>query len=237
MTVTAAMSIAANTVAQATDMVGQADRLPYWDSLSDDEKEFVAQNTVIRSYAKGEFLKGPNVSCLGMICILSGSVRALMISEEGREITLFRIGQGDCCIFSASCVLSQITFETEMIATEETKILIVNSNAYAKLMERNVKVKCFSYELAMERSSSVIWVLQEILFAKFDQRLARFLLNECEKSGGNEITMTRETIAREVNTAREVVSRMLKRFAGDGLIRMNRKTISVLDMEGLRSIV
>ena len=124
-----------------------------------------------------------------------------------------------------------------MIATEKTQVLVVNSGAYAKLMEQNIYVRCFSYELATERSSSVIWALQQIIFFKFDQRLARFLLSACEHSGKNEITMTKEAIAQEVNTAREVVSRMLKQFADDGLIKMNQKTITILNKTGLQRIV
>ena len=116
-------------------------------------------------------------------------------------------------------------------------MLIVNSSAYGKLMEQNLNVKCFSYELAMERSSTVIWVLQQIIFAKFDQRLASFLLRASDKSGSLEITMTKEAIAREVNTAREVVSRMLHTFAEDGLIEMENKTIRILNKAGLKKIL
>ena len=212
-------------------------KLPYSDKLTDSEREGLEQNTVIKSYNKGAFLKGPTESCLGMIHILSGSVRALIISEEGREITLFRLSPGDSCILSASCVLTQVSFETELIATEATQILIVNSGTYSKLMEQNVDVRCFSYALATERSSIVIWALQQIIFFKFDQRLARFLLSACENSSKNEITMTKESIAQEVNTAREVVSRMLKQFADDGLIKMNKKTITIMDKTGLQKIV
>ena len=212
-------------------------KLPYWDKLSGSEIEGLERNTVIRSYNKGAFLKRPTESCLGMIHILSGSVRALMISEEGREVTLFRLCSGDSCILSASCVLAQVSLETEMIATEDTQILVVNSSAYSKLMEQNVHVRCFSYELATERSSSVIWALQQIVFFKFDQRMARFLLSICESSGKNEITMTKEAIAQEVNTAREVVSRMLKQFTDDGLIKTKQKTITILDKAGLQKII
>lgn len=212
-------------------------KLPYWEKLTDSERDELARNTAIRSYNKGEYLIGLNESCLGMIYILNGSIRTLIISEEGREITLFRLKPGDSCILSASCVLSQVSFETEMIATDETQILVVNSGAYSRLMEQNVYVRCFSYELATERSSSVIWALQQIIFFKFDQRLARFLLTACERSGKNEITMTKEAIAQEVNTAREVVSRMLKQFADDGLIKMNQKTITITNKTELQKIV
>lgn len=212
-------------------------KLPYWDKLSDSEKEYVRQNSMVRTFEKGAFLKGHGESCLGMIYVISGSLRAMMISEEGREITIFRLYPGESCILSASCVLTQVSFETVMVSAEPTQVLIVNSGAYAKLMEQNINVRCFSYETATERSSSVIWVLQQIIFYKFDQRLAKFLITTCEKTGRDEITMTKEAIAQEVNTAREVVSRMLKQFADDGLIKMNHKTITVLNKNGLKKIM
>lgn len=215
----------------------EVQRLPYWDKLTGSEQEFTERHAAVRTFLKGEFLKGPDESCFGMVHILSGSVRALMLSEEGREITLFRLHAGDSCVLSASCVLSQLTFETELQATEPTRVLVVNAGAFARLMEQNVEVRCFSYALATERSSAVIWVLQEILFAKFDRRLARYLLSACEKAGGDGITATKEAIARDVNTAREVVSRMLKQFEDDGLIRTDRKTIVLTDKEALRALL
>lgn len=219
------------------DTSPEAVRLPFWEKLSDDEKELVRRSAAVRTFAKGEYLKGSVSSCLGMVTILSGSVRALMISEEGREVTLFRLGTGDACVLSASCLLTQITFETQMVAEETTQAMIVNPAVFARLMEENIEVRCYCYKLAAERSSAVIWVLQEILFAKFDRRLARFLLASCEKSGSMQLRMTREAIAQEVNTAREVVSRMLRRFCEDGLITVSGKTITVTDPEGLKKIL
>ena len=211
--------------------------LPYWDKLTDKEKEYVNTNSTVQTYEKGEIITVCDSMCLGMIHVLSGQIRVLMLSEEGREITLYRLKRGDSCILSASCVLRQVTFEVEMIAIEETRLLVINSAAYGKLMEQNLNVKCFSYELATKRSSSIIWVLQQILFAKFDRRLADFLLRICGETGSIEITMTKEAIAQEVNTAREVVSRMLKEFADEGLIEMKNKTIRILDKKGLEKIL
>lgn len=215
----------------------QLPKLPYWNKLNEGEKEFLERNSAIRSFPKGSFLKGPNESCLGMIYVISGSIRALMVSEEGREVTIFSLDPGDCCILSASCVLTQVSFLTELIATQQTQVLIVNTGAYSKLMEQNIDVKCFSYELATQRSSSVISALQEIIFYRFEQRLARFLLNKSEKTGSDEIVMTKEAISQEVNTAREVVSRTLRQFADSGLVRMDQKTITLTDKDGLREII
>lgn len=212
-------------------------RLPYWDKLSENEKDFVKRNAVLRSYEKGTVLQSCDESCLGMIQVLHGSIRVLMISDEGREITLFRLSEGDTCVLSASCVLNQITFETDLITEEETQIIIVNSGAYSKLMDENINVKCYTYELTMERFSAVVWVFQQILFARFDQRLAGFLLERCERSGKTEIRMTQEAIAQDVNSAREVVARMLKQFSSDGLIELKRGSIIIKDKAGLKNLL
>ncbi|NLB15694.1 MAG: Crp/Fnr family transcriptional regulator [Clostridiales bacterium] len=211
--------------------------LPYWDKLSETEKDFVKANSAIHSYDKDRVIQGYSDSCLGMIYVIKGSIRVLMISEEGREITLFRLNSGDSCILSAACVLSQITCDTQMIAAENIEIVVVNPQAYSSLMNKNLEVRCFTYELATERFSTVVFVLQQIIFARFDQRLAGFLLEYYDRTGLNKLKMTQEAIAVEVNTAREVVARMLKQFASDGLIEMNRGSITFKDIEGLRMLI
>ena len=213
-----------------------ARKLPYWDKLTDDEKEYTVRNTAVRVFEKGAVVHGCGEACLGMIQVISGCIRVSMLSDEGREITLFKLLPGDSCILSASCVLSQITFETQMVATEKTEITVVNSRAFSYLMENNLNVKCFSYELATERFSTVVWVMQQIIFARFDRRLADFILRQYEKTGNPEIRMTQEVIAREVNTAREVVARMLKQFVQDGIIEIKRGAIVIKDIDNLRQL-
>ncbi|MGI6742317.1 MAG: Crp/Fnr family transcriptional regulator [Eubacteriales bacterium] len=211
--------------------------LPYWDKLTESEKDFVKTNSAIQTYDKDRIIQGYSDSCLGMIYVIKGSIRVLMISEEGREITLFRLNSGDSCILSAACVLSQITCETQMIAAENIDILVVTPGAFNSLMNKNLEVRCFTYELATERFSTVVFVLQQIIFARFDQRLAGFLIAYHNRTGLFKLKMTQEAIAVEVNTAREVVARMLKQFASEGLIEMKRGSITFKDIEGLRMLL
>jgi CRP/FNR family transcriptional regulator len=211
--------------------------LPYWDKLTESEKDFVKANSAIQTYNKDRIIQGYSDSCLGMIYVIKGSIRVLMISEEGREITLFRLNSGDSCILSAACVLSQITCETQMIAAENIDILVVTPGAFNSLMNKNLEVRCFTYELATERFSTVVFVLQQIIFARFDQRLAGFLIAYHNRTGLFKLKMTQEAIAVEVNTAREVVARMLKQFASEGLIEMKRGSITFKDIEGLRMLL
>ena len=212
-------------------------RLPYWNDLEKDEKEAVTRSTVIREYKKGAYIYGMQDACLGMVYVQKGSIRVFLMSEEGREVTLFHIGEGDSCILSASCVMGEISLEVQLVAEMDTEILAVPAGTYKKLMESNLRLRCFTYELSTKRLSSVVWVMQQILFAHFDERMARFLLTEYEKTGSTKISMTQEEIAREVNSAREVVARMLRQFAEDGWIEVGRGTITLKDIQSLKQIV
>lgn len=216
---------------------GYVSKLPYWNDLEKDEKEAVARGAVIREYKKGVYIYGMQDACLGMVYVQKGSIRVFLTSEEGREVTLFHIGERDSCILSASCVMGEISLEVQLVAEMDTEILAVPAGTYKKLMERNLKLRCFTYELSTKRLSSVVWVMQQILFAHFDERMARFLLTEYEKTGSTKISMTQEEIAREVNSAREVVARMLRQFAEDGWIEVGRGTITLKDIQSLKQIV
>lgn len=212
-------------------------KLSYWDSLSEKEKTVLMRGTTGRSYQKNEYIHGFSDACLGMVYVCRGSIRVYTTSEEGREVTLFHISEGECCIMSASCVITGISLDVQLLAEEETEIMAVHSGTIQKLMDSNIYVKCFVYELAVKRFSSVVWVMQEILFARFDVRMARFLLSVYKKTGKLNIQMTQEAIAIEVNSAREVVARMLKQFASDNLIELKRGTIVLKNIDGLKKII
>ena len=210
--------------------------LPFWENLSPDEKELIKNSAVIRRCSKGEIISGCDASCLGMTLVISGELRAYLLSEEGREITLFRLGKDEVCVLSASCVISQITFDTHIVADIDSEILVVPSAVFSSIVDKNIYARCFMYEKMTERFSTVMFSMQQILFMRFDSRLASFLISECERTGKQEINMTHEQIARHVNSAREVVARMLKRFVSDGLIEMKRGSIQITDLETLKKL-
>lgn len=212
-------------------------KLPYFDHLSESQKNKIADSWSKKSYKKGEVIHGGAKECLGQILILSGSVRNYILSEEGREITLFVLHPDDTCVLSASCVINQITFETQMIAETDTEMMILNSGVVSSLAEENIYVKCYMYELLAKRFSTVMWVMQEILFKGFDRRLATFLINEYERTGNPKIKMTHEQIAQYTNSAREVVARKLKRFSYDGYVEHARGVITLKDIDGLKDII
>lgn len=210
--------------------------LPYWDDLSEKEKDLVAQRAVKVGFEKGEFIDGFNDACLGMVYVTKGSVRVFITSKEGREVTLFHIFEGDSCILSASCVIGEISLDVQLVAEDDTEILAVPAGTFSSLMDSNIHVKCFAYELSTKRFSTVVWVMQQILFDRFDERLARLLVGIYKKTGDEKIKMTQEDMAKEVNSAREVVARMLRQFADDGWVEINRGQITLIDVDALKDL-
>lgn len=219
-----------------TKMESVLERLPFWKLLTDSEKELVQQNAVIRLYEKGTRVYSSERECLGMLFVMQGEMRTYLLSEEGREVTLFRIYPNDLCVLSASCVISQISFDTQMSAQKDTEALMIPPNIVLLLKEKNLSVRCFLYELATKRFSDVMWAMQQILFKRLDQRLALFLMQESQRLGTDTIHMTHEQIAQQISSAREAVARMLKQFSEDGLVELKRGAIRLLDQKGLKAL-
>lgn len=211
-------------------------KLPFCQHLSESEKALILSNWSQRNYKKGQLIYSSSDECLGHILMCSGTVRAYVNSEQGREITLFRLAPDDTCVLSASCVISQISFETQLTAVSDVSLLVLNSGVFKRLTEKNIYVKCYMYELLSKRFSSVMQTMQQIIFMGYDKRLAIFLLSELERTGKREIKMTHEQVAEYTNSAREVVARTLKRFASDGLLEYKRGAITVKNDAALRSL-
>ena len=209
---------------------------PFWDSLSEwDQKTFVLSSYEVK------YNRGTNIhdggECTGVILVKSGCLRLYLLSDEGKEVTLYRLFAGEMCILSASCVLDNLTFDVFIDAEEDSECVVVGGCAYEGVWQKNNDVKIFTYETALSRFSDVMWVMQQILFMSMDKRLAIFLLDEVAKTGGDTVKLTHEQIAKYMGSAREVVSRMLKYFASEGLISASRSEgIKILDKKRLREL-
>lgn len=211
--------------------------LDFWDKLSGSELDELKKNITKVSYKKGVNIHSTENECIGVIIIKSGGFRVYILSEDGREITLFRLSAGDTCILSASCILNSITFDVHIDAESDTEAYLININTFSRLCEQNVYVQNFAYRNATERFSDVMWAMEHILFLSFDKRLAIFLLDEISKTNSTEIHITQEQIAKYIGSAREVVSRMLKVFQSQGILEQSRGVIRVLDKNKLRELV
>lgn len=207
----------------------------FWEHLSADEQELlVAKSTLVR-YQKGATIHRFDERCAGLLLLRTGQIREYILSEDGREVTLYRLFPGDTCVLAASCVLDAVAFDVMIDAVEDTEALLIPIGVFHQLMETNVYVELYSYKMATERFSDVMWTMQQILFMGVDRRLAIFLWDEMAKTGKDTVSYTHDQIARYIGSAREVISRMLKYFGQEGIVSQSRGCIQVLDREKLRA--
>ena len=212
-----------------------AEYFPFWEALTEQDRKFLCDNAY-EEYFEKEQPVHDNKGCTGLFIVKSGRLRIYMLSEDGREITLYRLEPGEMCMLSASCVLQSITFDVYVDAELSSECCKISGAAFQTISDRVPEVKIYALELAVQRFSDVMWIMQQIVFMSMDRRLAIFLMDEIQRNGSDTVTMTHEQIARHLGTAREVVTRMLKHFSGDGIVEVSRKGITFTDKKKLRSI-
>ena len=142
--------------------------LPFWPNLTEAQRELARRGARLAQYDRGALVHGCDGQCLGMIRVQSGRLRACMLSDDGREITLYRLTDGDACVLAAACVIRQITFEVQLVADAPTELLILGAHVFQQLTAENIYVECCMYRLATERFSDVMWAMQQLLFTSFD---------------------------------------------------------------------
>ena len=209
---------------------------PFWEQLTPEEQERLCRFTRSVHYAKGARVHSPLESCVGILLLRSGQLRSYLLSEDGRDVTLYRLFGGEVCILSASCVMDAVNIDLYIDAEEDTEALCISAGIFRQLMQENVYVRCYAYQMTAERFSDTMWTMQQILFMSADRRLAIFLTDELAKTGGADLRMTHDQMAKYMGSAREVVSRMLKYFAQEGWVRLYRGGVQVLDKKKLQAL-
>lgn len=219
------------------DVVFLREALPFWDKLSSEQQQMLTQNTSLVSYNQGECIHSGSSDCVGILIIKQGTLRAYLLSEEGREISLFRMYSKEVCVLSASCLLKDITFDVHVDAQEDSKVYVISPVAYSKISNENIYAENFTYKMTTERFSDFMWAMEQILFMSVDKRLAIFLFDEITKSGSDVVSLTHEQIARYIGSAREVISRMLKYFVTEGIVELSRGGVKIIDKAKLKALL
>lgn len=210
---------------------------PFWDRLKPEERLLLCQNTRLAEFDGGVNIHGNNGDCTDILVVKSGCLRCYLLSEEGKEITLYRMYAGDICILSASCILSSITFDVFIDTEEKSGLYLIDTAVFSDLAGKNLYLENFALRVAATRFSDAIWAMQQILFMNMDQRLAVFLNDELSKTGGDTIRLTHEQVAKYMGSAREVVSRTLKNFVSGHIVELTRGGIRVIDKSKLKSLI
>jgi len=217
-------------------LVGLGDYFPIWDSLNAAERETLERAAIARTAPKGTLLHNGSADCVGLFVVRSGQLRAFILSEEGREVTLYRLFERDICLFSASCMMKSIQFDVSIEAEKDSELWVIPTDVYKALMGRSAVLANYTNEVMASRFSEVMWLIEQIMWKSFDRRLAGFLVRESALDGGTTLRLTHERIAAHMGTAREVVTRMLRYFQDEGLVRLTRGEIELTDPKGLEAL-
>lgn len=210
---------------------------PQWEKLTPRQQQLVRAQTHSKRFTRGQIVHQGHNDCSGLLLVRDGQLRVFIESAGGKEVTLYRLFNWDICLFSASCIMKNISFELHVQAERDSDVFIVPAALYESLMKESLPVADYTSQLMASRFSDVMWMMEQILFTSFDSRLSAFLLEQSEIEGSPSLTMTHEEIARHLGSAREVVSRMLKYFADDGLVQLSRGHVTLLDPKRLRALV
>ena len=210
--------------------------LPFWDKLTPAQKEHLAPLVEYRSVKKGTHIHDSSAECLGLVIVKTGQLRAYILSEDGREITISRLFDYDVSLLSASCVMPDMQFNVMIEAEKDTEFWSIPACLFRNLVDDSLAVSNYSRSLLSSNFSELMWLMEQIMWKSFDKRLAAFLLEESAIEGTPVLKITHEKIAAHMGTAREVVTRMLRYFQGEGMVKLTRGTIELTDRKKLEAM-
>ena len=208
-----------------------------WEQLNSSQKEHIMNGLITKHVKKGAIIHNGSIDCTGLFLIKSGQLRTYILSEEGREITIYRLFDRDMCLFSASCIMHSIQFEVVIEAEKDTDLWIIPSEIYKKIMDESVALANYTNEVMASRFSDVMWLMEQVMWKSIDKRLAMFLLEESFIEGTSELKITHEIIANHIGTHREVITRMLRYFQSEGLVKLSRGTVTIVDNTKLQKLI
>ena len=209
---------------------------PIWNKLTPAHKQRLTDSAEFLKFKANTVIHNGSMDCLGLLLIRTGQLRVYTLSSEGREITLYRLFEHDICLFSASCVMPNIQFEVIIEAEKDSEMWVLPSCLFKDLMEESAVVANYANQLISSRFSEVMWLMEQIMWKSFDKRLAAFLLEESVLEGTNALKITHEKIANHMGTAREVVTRMLRYFQSEGMVKLTRGTVEIVDEARLEAL-
>ena len=213
-----------------------ASSFPIWNKLNTEQQQRLESVSEFRKVKKGTILHDGSPECLGMLLVHSGQLRAYILSEEGREVTITRFFEMDICLFSASCVMPNMQFDVFIEAEKDSEVWVIPACLYQNLMDESLAIANYSHNLITNHFSEVMWLMEQIMWKSFDKRLAKFLLEESRLEGTDSLKITHERIANHMGTAREVVTRMLRYFQSEGMVKLTRGTVDIVDAAALERL-
>ena len=212
------------------------DYFPVWDKLDTDQQSRLLDALRFQTVERGTILHNGSLDCTGLLLVKAGQLRAYILSNEGREITIYRLFDRDMCLFSASCIMRSIQFEVIIQAEKDTELWVIPPEVYQRLMEESAAVANYTSELMASRFSEVMWLMEQVMWKSMDKRVAAFLLEEASIEGTDALKITHEAIANHLGSHREVITRMLRYFQSEGMVKLSRGMVTILDAAKLEAL-
>lgn len=202
---------------------------PELNALSEDSKKILKDGIQYRNASSGTVMFSEGSECNGYVMLLLGTVRVQKTSDDGREIVLYRVEAGESCIMTTTCLISDEHYGAEGIAESDIALAIIPPPIFNRLLDQSSVFRHFVFAVYAKRMSMLMMLVEEVVFKKLDRRLAQMLLDKKVAT----LDITHQDIALELGSVREVVSRQLKVFERQQLIRLGRGEIEILDRAGL----
>lgn len=209
---------------------------PIWNKLNKFQQNKVLENLIRKTVKKKSIIHNGKVDCTGLIIVKSGQLRAYILSEEGREVTIYRLFAQDICLFSASCIMHSIKFDVTVEAEKDTELWIVPSEIYQSIMLESAAVANYTNELMGKRFSDVMWLIEQIMWKSLDKRVAAFLVEETSIEETQKLKITHESIANHLGSHREVITRMLHHFQNESIVKLSRGNIEIINAMKLKEL-
>lgn len=208
--------------------------LAFWPRLTAAERERVEQTTRSVEYQPGQMIWSGERDCLGILLIRSGVVRLFLLSEDGREATVSRMSEGEVCIITAACAMPTTQLNIQVQAESRVEALVLPAVTLSGLVKENLYVENFMYRSAAQHFSRVMEAVEQMLFSTLEQRLIAYLLDEAQRLGTDTLKVTQEQMAQAIGSAREAVTRTLKKLAASGAVELFRGGVRLADEKELR---
>lgn len=209
---------------------------PIWDKMTAGQQEALVSGARRQVLKKGTVVHRDTEDCAGLLLLEEGQLRAYMLSEEGREITVYRLLEGDICLFSASCMIRSLQSDIVIEAERDSRMWVISPGVYRKLMDESALIANYTNEIMASRLTDVMWLMEQVMWKSLDRRLASFLLEEADLEGSGSLKITHEMIGNHLGTAREVVTRMLRYFQSEGMVRLSRGAVEITDRKKLEKL-
>ena len=209
---------------------------PIWNKLTAPQQERIISSLMERRVSKGTVIHNGSMDCTGLLLVKTGQLRAYILSDEGREITIYRLFDRDMCLFSASCMMRSIQFEVTIETEKDTELWIIPAEIYQNIMKESAPVSNYTNELMATRFSDVMWLMEQVMWKSLDKRVAAFLLEEMSIEGTDRLKITHEIIANHLGSHREVITRMLRYFQNEGMVKLSRGMIEIIDAPKMKEL-